>query len=65
MLLAPVVRDQKGEFRDVVERWRAKGSCARAIDGADSSNWPANVRVKLDPKDKHTHRSGRGPAGDR
>src|SRR5690348_13190808 len=53
MLLAPVVRDQKGEFRDVVERLGREGFVRARIDGqlVELAN---NVRVKLDPKRKHT-----------
>src|SRR6202167_2921142 len=53
MLLAPVVRDQKGEFRDVVERLGREGFVRARIDGhlLELAN---NVRVKLDPKQKHT-----------
>ena len=53
MLLAPVVRDQKGEFRDVVERLGREGFVRARIDGqlVELAN---NVRVKLDPKQKHT-----------
>ena len=53
MLLAPVVRDQKGEFRDVVERLAREGFVRARIDGGlvELAN---GVRVKLDPKEKHT-----------
>ena len=53
MVLAPVVRDQKGEFRDVVERLSREGFVRARIDGEliELSN---GVRVKLDPKAKHT-----------
>jgi len=53
MLLAPVVRDQKGEFRDVVERLAREGFVRARIDGA-FVELAANVRVKLDPKQKHS-----------
>ncbi len=52
MLLAPVVRDQKGEFRDVVERLAREGFVRARIDG-ELVELAANVRVKLDPKSKH------------
>src|SRR5213595_1682998 len=52
MLLAPVVRDQKGEFRDVVERLAREGFVRARIDG-ELVELAANVRVKLDPKAKH------------
>jgi excinuclease ABC subunit A len=53
MLLAPVVRDKKGEFRDVVERLGREGFVRARIDGAlmELTN---GVRIKLDPKEKHT-----------
>src|SRR6266705_1319798 len=52
MLLAPVVRDQKGEFRDVVERLCREGFVRARIDGqlVELAN---GVRVKLDAKNKH------------
>src|SRR5438874_6386581 len=53
MLLAPVVRDQKGEFRDVVERLAREGFVRARIDGA-FVELASNVRVKLDPKQKHS-----------
>src|SRR6266496_939668 len=52
MLLAPVVRDQKGEFRDVVERLAREGFVSARIDG-ELVELAANVGVKLDPKIKH------------
>jgi excinuclease ABC subunit A len=53
MLLAPVVREQKGEFRDVVERLSREGFVRARIDGelVEVAN---GVRVKLDAKEKHT-----------
>src|SRR3954469_10327928 len=53
MLLAPVVRGQKGEFRDVVERLSREGFVRARIDGS-LVELAANVRVKLDPKQKHS-----------
>jgi excinuclease ABC subunit A len=53
MLLAPVVRDQKGEFRDVVERLGREGFVRARIDG-ELVELANNIRVKLDPKQKHT-----------
>ena len=53
MLLAPVIREQKGEFRDVVERLAREGFVRARIDG-DFVELSANVRVKLDPKQKHS-----------
>src|SRR5678815_3044260 len=53
MVLAPVVRNEKGEFRDVVERLSREGFVRARIDGelVEVAN---GVRVKLDPKQKHT-----------
>jgi excinuclease ABC subunit A len=53
MLLAPVVRDQKGEFRDVVERLGREGFVRARVDG-ELVELANNVRVKLDPKHRHT-----------
>jgi excinuclease ABC subunit A len=53
MLLAPVVRDQKGEFRDVVERLGREGFVRARVDG-ELVELASNVRIKLDPKQKHT-----------
>ena len=53
MLLAPVVRRQKGEFRDVIERLAREGFVRARVDGelVELSN---DVRIKLDPKAEHT-----------
>src|SRR5205807_2664055 len=53
MLLAPVVREQKGEFRDVVERLGREGFVRARIDG-ELVELTNGVRVKLEPKEKHT-----------
>jgi excinuclease ABC subunit A len=53
MLLAPVVRDQKGEFRDVVERLGREGFVRARIDG-ELVELASNVRIKLEAKQKHT-----------
>jgi excinuclease ABC subunit A len=53
MLLAPVVRDQKGEFRDVVERLGREGFVRVRVDG-EMLELANNVRIKLDPKQRHT-----------
>ena len=53
MLLAPVVTDQKGEFRDVIERLAREGFVRARVDGS-LLELAANVRVQLDPKLKHT-----------
>src|ERR1700684_1811056 len=53
MLLARVVSDQKGEFRDVIERLAREGFVRARVDGelVELSN---NLRVKLDAKQRHT-----------
>jgi excinuclease ABC subunit A len=53
MLLAPVVRGEKGEFRDVIERLAREGFVRARVDG-EVVELSAGVRVKLDPKEKHT-----------
>jgi excinuclease ABC subunit A len=53
MLLAPVVRDEKGEFRDVVERLAREGFVRARVDG-ELLELANGVRVKLDPKERHT-----------
>ncbi len=53
MLLAPVVRQERGEFRDVVERLSREGFVRARIDG-ELRELANGVRVKLDPKQKHT-----------
>jgi len=53
MLLAPVIREQKGEFRDVVERLAREGFVRARVDG-ELVELANGVRVKLDPKAKHT-----------
>src|SRR5262245_35940516 len=53
MLLAPVVREQKGEFRDVIERLGREGFVRARVDG-ELVELAAGARVKLDPRQKHT-----------
>jgi excinuclease ABC subunit A len=53
MLLAPVVNDQKGEFRDVIERLSREGFVRARVDG-QLVELGANVRIKLEAKQKHT-----------
>ena len=53
MILAPVVRDLKGEFRDVIERLAREGFVRARVDG-QLIELSDGVRVKLDPKAKHT-----------
>jgi excinuclease ABC subunit A len=53
MILAPVVRDQKGEFRDVIERLAREGFVRARVDG-QLIELSDGIRVKLDPKAKHT-----------
>ena len=52
-LLAPVVREQKGEFRDVLERLGREGFVRARIDG-ELIELASEPRAKLDPKQKHT-----------
>ncbi|MFT5031081.1 MAG: excinuclease ABC subunit A [Candidatus Binatia bacterium] len=53
MLLAPVVQDQKGEFRDVIERLAREGFVRARVDG-ELVELASNVRLKLDAKARHT-----------
>ncbi len=52
MLLAPVVRAAKGEFRDVTERLAREGFVRARIDG-QLVELAAHARILLDPKQKH------------
>ncbi|MBI3875342.1 MAG: excinuclease ABC subunit UvrA, partial [Verrucomicrobia bacterium] len=52
MLLAPVIRAGRGEYRDVIERLAREGFVRARVDG-EFVELAANVRVKLDPKLKH------------
>jgi len=53
MLLAPVIVKQKGEFRDVIERLAREGFVRARVDG-ELVELSSNVRVKLDPKQRHS-----------
>ena len=53
MLLAPVIREEKGEFRDVIERLSREGFVRARVDG-ELIELANGLRVKLDPKQKHT-----------
>jgi excinuclease ABC subunit A len=53
MLLAPVVRDQRGEFRDVLERLAREGFVRARVDG-QLVELGATARVRLEPREKHT-----------
>jgi excinuclease ABC subunit A len=53
MLLAPVVRRQKGEFRDVLERLAREGFVRARVDGELVELGDENRRVKLDKKKFH------------
>jgi excinuclease ABC subunit A len=53
LLLAPVVRRQKGEFRDVIERLAREGFVRARVDGK-FFELAADVRLKLDKKKFHT-----------
>ena len=52
MLAAPVVQDDKGEFRDVFDRLSREGFVRARIDG-ELVELSANTRVKLDAKQRH------------
>lgn len=52
MLLAPVIRGEKGEFRDVIERLAREGFVRARVDG-EFVELAANARVKLDAKTRH------------
>lgn len=52
MLLAPVVVNQKGEFRDVLNRLGREGFVRARIDG-ELVELSGNTRIKLDPEQKH------------
>lgn len=52
MVLAPVVADQKGEFRDVIERLAREGFVRARVDG-QIVELAVNMRVKLDARRKH------------
>ncbi|HTY87250.1 MAG TPA: excinuclease ABC subunit UvrA [Candidatus Acidoferrum sp.] len=54
MLLAPVVRRQKGEFRDVLERLGREGFVRARVDGEFVELGETAARVKLDKKKFHT-----------
>jgi excinuclease ABC subunit A len=53
MLLAPVVREEKGEFRDVIERLSREGFVRARVDG-ELIELANGMRVKLDAKERHT-----------
>ena len=53
MLLAPVVRRQKGEFRDVMERLAREGFVRARVDGEFVELGDTNRPVKLDKKKFH------------
>ncbi|MDD5139465.1 MAG: excinuclease ABC subunit UvrA [Verrucomicrobiales bacterium] len=53
MLLAPVVRRQKGEFRDVFERLAREGFVRVRVDGELLELGDENKRIKLEKKKFH------------
>lgn len=53
MVLAPVVRQEKGEFRDVIDRLAREGFVRARVDGA-LVELEANTRLKLDPRQPHS-----------
>jgi excinuclease ABC subunit A len=54
MLIAPVVRRQKGEFRDVLEHLAREGFVRARVDGRFVELGDADARVRLDKKKFHT-----------
>jgi excinuclease ABC subunit A len=54
MLLAPVVRRQKGEFRDVFERLAREGFVRVRVDGEIAELGENIARIKLDKKKFHS-----------
>jgi excinuclease ABC subunit A len=54
LLLAPVIRRQKGEFRDVFERLGREGFVRARVDGRFVELGDTAERVKLDKKKFHT-----------
>ena len=52
MLLAPVVANQKGEFRDVLNRLGREGFVRARIDG-ELLELTGNTRIRLDPEQEH------------
>jgi excinuclease ABC subunit A len=54
MILAPVVRRQKGEFRDVFERLAREGFVRVRVDGEMLELGEQSARIKLDKKKFHT-----------
>ncbi len=53
VILAPVVTDQKGEFRDVLDRLAREGFVRARVDG-QLVELQEKLPVRLDPKQKHT-----------
>ncbi|MCS7338182.1 MAG: excinuclease ABC subunit UvrA [Verrucomicrobiae bacterium] len=53
IVLAPVVTDQKGEFRDVLDRLAREGFVRARVDGR-LVELQEKPQVRLDPKQKHT-----------
>jgi excinuclease ABC subunit A len=53
MLLAPIVANQKGEFRDVLERLGREGFVRARVDG-ELIELGVQHRLRLAPKQKHT-----------
>ena len=58
-LLAPLIRGQKGEYRDLFEDLLQAGFVRARVDG---SNRPAHRRPAARPADAAQHRSGHRPA---
>ena len=52
VLLAPVVQDQTGEFRDILEKLRREGFVRARIDG-EITEIGADTKIRLDKKHRH------------
>ena len=52
VLLAPVVRNQTGEFRDIIEKLRREGFVRARIDG-EITDLGGEARIRLDKKRRH------------
>ncbi|MBE2181590.1 MAG: excinuclease ABC subunit UvrA [Chthoniobacterales bacterium] len=53
LVLAPVVRNQAGEFRDIIEKLRREGFVRARIDG-EVTELGTDTRIKLDKKRRHS-----------
>jgi excinuclease ABC subunit A len=53
VLLAPVIRGEVGEFRDIIEKLRREGFVRARIDG-EITDLGADNKIRLDKKRRHT-----------